>query len=764
MTVPSASAGPVLVTGGAGFIGSNLADRLARDGFDVIVLDALTRPGVERNLDWLTRRHPGRITPIVGDVRDAATVAAATAGARAVFHLAAQVAVTTSLVDPAADFDVNLRGTLTVLEALRRRAANEGAATPLIFASTNKVYGDLSDIALEVQGDAWLPRDPALRARGIGEDRPLDFHTPYGCSKGAADQYVLDYARSFGVPTAVMRMSCIYGPRQMGTEDQGWVAHFLIRALKGEPISIFGDGRQVRDILNVADAVSAYLAAWARIDQVAGRAFNLGGGPANAVSLRRLIAHIETLVGRPVETRLSDWRAGDQRYFVADTSAARAALGLAPAIGWRDGVAELAAWLEAAAPEISAPGTAAPGTAEPEASGTGTGHGRRKPRPRLATPAVRGARAADAPLRLLMTADSVGGVWTYALDLAQALAPRGVETSLAVLGPAPSPAAAADAAAVPGLSLIETGLPLDWLAETPRDITDAATALAAIAREARPDLVQLNAPAFAAGARFPAPVLGVAHSCVATWWAAVHGGPLPEDFRWRAAAQRRGLEACAAVVAPSAAFAAATAAAYGLPRPLVVPNGRAAPPAPAADAPRERRIFTAGRLWDEGKNLAALDAAAALIDAAVCAAGPTEGPNGARACLRHARALGPLAPAAVRDWLARTPVFASTALYEPFGLAVLEAAQAGCALVLADIASFREIWGDAAVFVPPKDPGAIAAALAALLDAPDRAAALGAAARRRAERHTPAAMAEGMLGVYRTLLPADLRARAEAAA
>ena len=743
----AASGGPVLVTGGAGFIGSNLADRLAGDGHDVVVLDALARPGVERNLAWLQERHPGRITAVVADVRDAGAVAAATARAQAVFHLAAQVAVTTSLADPAADFDVNLRGTLTVLEALRRR----GDGTPLIFASTNKVYGDLADIALALEGDAWLPRDPGLRARGVGEDRPLAFHTPYGCSKGAADQYVLDYARSFGVPTAVLRMSCIYGPRQMGTEDQGWVAHFLLRALKGEPISLFGDGRQVRDVLDVADAVAAYRAAWARIDAVAGRAFNLGGGPANAVSLKRLIGHIETLLGRPVETRLADWRAGDQRYFVADTTAARTALGLGPAIDWRAGVAELAAWL---------------------AAGLGSGEGRRRAaRPRLAAPAVRTARAADAPLRRLLTADAVGGGWTYALDLARTLAPRAVETRLAVLGPAPAAAAAAEAAAVPGLTLIETGLPLDWLARDARAVAAAAAALADTARKARPDLVQLNAPAFAAfaadaaDARFPAPVVAVTHSCLATWWAAVRGGALPDDFRWRADLHRRGLAAAAATVAPSAAFAAATAAAYRLPRPRVVPNGRAAPPT-ATDTPRERAVFTAGRLWDDGKNLAALDAAAALLDAPVHAAGPLEGPNGARATLRHLHALGALDPRAVRAWLARSPVFASVARYEPFGLAVLEAAQAGSALVLADIPSFRELWGDAAVFVPPDDPPAIAAALAALLDAPDRARALGTAARRHAARYTLAATAESMLAVYRALLPADLvpRPTAEAAA
>ena len=187
-------------------------------------------------------------------------------------------------------------------------------------------------------------RDRA-RVCGVGEDRPLDFHTPYGCSKGAADQYVLDYARSFDVPTAVLRMSCIYGPRQMGTEDQGWVAHFLIRALAGKPISIYGDGRQVRDVLHVSDAVQAYVSAWNRIERVKGRAFNLGGGPGNAVSLRQLIQHIEDLLDRPVELEFGDWRAGDQRYYVSDTRAARGALGLGDPIDWRTGVAGLMRWL-----------------------------------------------------------------------------------------------------------------------------------------------------------------------------------------------------------------------------------------------------------------------------------------------------------------------------------------------------------------------------------------------------------------------------------
>jgi CDP-paratose 2-epimerase len=332
---------PVVITGGAGFIGSNLADRLAREGYDVLVYDALARCGVDANLAWLKKRHPQRLSVALGDVRDEVAIADASAEATAVFHFAAQVAVTTSLVEPRADFDVNVRGTLNLLEALRRR----DAPVPLLFASTNKVYGDLADVALEATNDAYVPRDAGLRASGIGEERSLDFHTPYGCSKGAADQYVLDYARSFGVPTCVMRMSCIYGPRQMGTEDQGWVAHFVIRALQGEPISIYGDGRQVRDILDVSDALDAYIAAWRRIDAVQGRAFNLGGGPANAVSLRQLLRHIEGLLGQPVELTFSDWRAGDQRYYVSDTKRAARELGMRQPIPWRTGVAALARWL-----------------------------------------------------------------------------------------------------------------------------------------------------------------------------------------------------------------------------------------------------------------------------------------------------------------------------------------------------------------------------------------------------------------------------------
>jgi CDP-paratose 2-epimerase len=344
-----------LVTGGAGFIGCNLVDRLARQGWRVRVLDALARPGVERNLAWLREQHGERVEPVIADVRDAAAVAAAVRDAEAVFHLAAQVAVTTSLVDPRADFEVNVGGAINVLEAARAT----GRAVPVIFASTNKVYGDLGDIALEFADGGYRPVDPARRTRGIDERRPLDFHTPYGCSKGAADQYVLDYGRSFGLPTCVVRMSCIYGERQMGGEDQGWVAHFLMRAIAGEPISIFGDGFQVRDILHVDDAVAVYVSALERIDEVAGRAFNLGGGPANAVSLRTLIAFIEHIVGRAVPLDFQAWRPGDQRWFVADASEVRRALRLPEPLAWRLGVERLALWLRTQGREASAPRSAA---------------------------------------------------------------------------------------------------------------------------------------------------------------------------------------------------------------------------------------------------------------------------------------------------------------------------------------------------------------------------------------------------------------------
>ncbi len=334
--------GHALITGGAGFVGTNTADRLLREGRRVRVLDDLSRPGVERNLRWLEDTHGDRLEVEVADLRDGGALERAVRGAAEIFHFAAQVAVTTSLDAPLADAGVNLNGTLALLEAARRHAP----AAPLLFTSTNKVYGALGDVRL-VEGERrYAPADDALRAHGVGEDRPLAFCTPYGCSKGAADQYVLDYAHSYGMPTAVFRMSCIYGPHQFGNEDQGWVAHFLIRAVDGEPITVYGDGKQVRDILFVEDLVDALLAARDRIDDVRGQAFNIGGGPANAVSLIDVMDMIADLRGEAPEVASGDWRAGDQRYYVSDTRRFTAATGWAPTVPPVVGLQRLHAWLE----------------------------------------------------------------------------------------------------------------------------------------------------------------------------------------------------------------------------------------------------------------------------------------------------------------------------------------------------------------------------------------------------------------------------------
>ncbi|MFM2045516.1 MAG: CDP-paratose 2-epimerase [Pseudomonadota bacterium] len=350
---------PVLITGGAGFIGTNIADRLARAGRRVRIYDSLSRPGVERNLAWLRAQHGDRVDVVTADIRDAGALGRAVAGSGSVFHLAAQVAVTTSLADPMTDFEVNALGTLRLLEAVRAQPV----PPPLVFASTNKVYGALGDLDLREGADGYRPveasRAPGITARGVGEDRPLDFHSPYGCSKGAADQYVLDYARSYGLPATVLRMSCIYGPHQRGTEDQGWVAHFLIAARAGRPITLYGTGRQVRDVLHADDLVDAWLRAEAAIDRLAGRAFNIGGGIANAVSLRGVLDRIADLTGTVPILRHGPWRTGDQPWYVADTSRFQAATGWAPTITAADGIARLHHWLAAAEGQEAAPSPAA---------------------------------------------------------------------------------------------------------------------------------------------------------------------------------------------------------------------------------------------------------------------------------------------------------------------------------------------------------------------------------------------------------------------
>jgi CDP-paratose 2-epimerase len=330
-----------LITGGAGFVGTNLAVRLLRDGRKVLILDSLARPGVEENLRWLRDTFGSRLSVEIGDVRDAALVRSAVARADAVFHFAAQVAVTTSLTDPVEDFEVNARGTLNVLEAIRARTI----PPPLVFTSTNKVYGALEDLPMRRAKQRYVPADDAAGA-GVGEQRPLDFHSPYGCSKGAADQYVRDYARTFGIPAIVFRMSCIYGPHQFGTEDQGWVAHFVIQALEGRPITVYGDGRQVRDVLYVADLVDAFALAMQRMGTESGRAFNIGGGPDNAVSLLELLDIVAEITGRRPDVRFDEWRPGDQKYYVSDTSAFEQATGWRPKTEVRRGLQRLGEWLE----------------------------------------------------------------------------------------------------------------------------------------------------------------------------------------------------------------------------------------------------------------------------------------------------------------------------------------------------------------------------------------------------------------------------------
>jgi glycosyltransferase involved in cell wall biosynthesis len=362
-------------------------------------------------------------------------------------------------------------------------------------------------------------------------------------------------------------------------------------------------------------------------------------------------------------------------------------------------------------------------------------------------------------MRLVMTADAVGGVWQYALDAARGLRPHGVETTLAVLGPGPSADQQAEALAA-GVTLIPTDLPLDWTAETPAAVLEAGRVIAALAAEHAPDLVHLNSPALAAEARYPAPVIAVCHSCVATWWAAVRGGALPQEFVWRTDLVRQGYAAASALTAPTAAFAAATAEAYRLPQaPMVVRNGRR-PAASASMGEPEAAAFTAGRLWDDGKNLAMLDRVAARLAIPVEAAGPLQGPNGTSIALQRLCTLGRLSDEAVAARLARQPIFVSVARYEPFGLAVLEAAQAGCALVLSDIPTFRELWDGAAFFVSPDNEAAIADAIQGLADDPARRANLGAAARVRSQAYSVEAMTDGLLAVYRSLLakPAETAA------
>lgn len=330
-----------LITGGAGFIGSNAADRLASEGHQVVLLDNLSRAGSERNLAWLQDRHP-ELVFVKRDVRDRPGLEEdiqRQGPFDVVFHLAAQVAVTSSLEEPWYDFEVNALGTVNLLEAARL------AAKPpvVLYTSTNKVYGGLEDFPVEEDEERYRY---SQGVDGIPESAPLDFHSPYGCSKGAADQYVRDYYRIYGLPTIVFRNSCIYGPRQFGIEDQGWLAWFVIAALREHPITIYGDGKQVRDVLFIDDLLEAMLAAVRAIETTAGQVYNIGGGPEHSLSIWRQFGPLlEELLGQPVPVSFGDWRPGDQRVYITDVAKAGRDFGWAPSTSARQGVAALVEWI-----------------------------------------------------------------------------------------------------------------------------------------------------------------------------------------------------------------------------------------------------------------------------------------------------------------------------------------------------------------------------------------------------------------------------------
>ncbi len=331
---------PVLITGGAGFIGANLAHRLLSQGEPVRIYDNLSRPGVEENLRWLIEEHGSLLSWEIEDVRNRFILQQALKDVREVFHFAGQVAVTTSMDRPEEDFTINARGTLNLLEALRGLED----PPPVFFTSTNKVYGPLEGLRLREEATRYVPEDEEVRANGISEERPLRFHSPYGCSKGAAEQYVLDYARTYDLQATVFRMSCIYGTHQFGTEDQGWVAHFVRRTIEDAPITLFGTGKQVRDILYVDDLVRAFLQARSQVASLSGGAFNIGGGPSRAVSLLELIDLLDDLAGGRPPIDHQDWRRGDQRYYVTDFRKFSEVTEWSPSIGVQEGVRRLYDW------------------------------------------------------------------------------------------------------------------------------------------------------------------------------------------------------------------------------------------------------------------------------------------------------------------------------------------------------------------------------------------------------------------------------------
>jgi CDP-paratose 2-epimerase len=339
---------PTLITGGAGFIGTNLAHRLLERGDHVIVFDNFSRPQVRANVEWLLSRHgdDGRLGVVMGDARDREAVRRVVGASGRIYHLAAQASVSSSLDDPGRDFDVNAGGTLEVLEAVRARRQ----PPPLLFASTHHVYGDLGDLPVALQGVRYQPLDQGVAHLGISEERPLELLGPHGCSKGAADQYVIDYGRTYGLATVVLRMSCTYGPHQVGTEDQGWVTHLVRRVLAGEVVTLYGDGCQVIDLLYVDDLIDAMLALEAR-PPAPGTVFNVGGGPDRQASLLDVLELLRRLHGALPPVSRAPWRRGEPRYYVSDIRRLRRATGWTPRVTLESGLARLYGWLleEAAA-------------------------------------------------------------------------------------------------------------------------------------------------------------------------------------------------------------------------------------------------------------------------------------------------------------------------------------------------------------------------------------------------------------------------------
>jgi CDP-paratose 2-epimerase len=330
----------IFITGGAGFIGCNLADYHLKHGDRVIIFDNLSRKGTEMNLAWLCERHGDRLVFVRGDIRDFDALRAAIPPDTArVYHMAGQVAVTTSVANPREDFECNALGTFNVLEAVRAVAPQ----AVFFYASTNKVYGGMEEIAIVEEATRYRYRDFPL---GIPESQPLDFHSPYGCSKGCGDQYVRDYARIYGMRTVVFRQSCIFGTRQFGVEDQGWVAHFCIAARLGRPITIYGDGKQVRDVLWIDDLIAAYQAAAAHIDVAAGQIYNIGGGPENTMSIWAEFGPLlETLAGHPIPVTYAGWRPGDQLVYISDIRKAERELGWRPHVSVAEGIEKLWDWV-----------------------------------------------------------------------------------------------------------------------------------------------------------------------------------------------------------------------------------------------------------------------------------------------------------------------------------------------------------------------------------------------------------------------------------